>query len=247
VYSSAFCRAYDAFGWNVYPEVFAEQLLRLLERQSAPVRTALDLGCGTGILCRALSEQGIAAAGVDLSAGMIDIARRTAPDCRFFTGDMVTFRPAERFDLVTCTGDALNHVFDPEDVRKVFENVAALLNEGGLFVFDLLRESEIPPDEPFDLEYSDSVRAVFRASRLPGDAVRLHIEVCENGAAAVEEDILEKLHDPLTVCAMLEAAGLTVERCADSLLPGSDLHAATLYIIARKEKKNDRTAPGAAR
>ena len=108
----------------------------------------------------------------------------------------------ERLDINRI--DALNHIFAPADLQRIFDNVSGYLNAGGLFVFDLLRESEIPPDEPFELEYSDTVRAVFRTSRLPGDAVRLHIQVFENGVPAIEEDILEKLHDPDMIRAMLE-------------------------------------------
>lgn len=236
MYSGAFCRVYNEFGWNVYPEVFAGQLLELLAARGQPVASALDLGCGTGILCRVLSGQGVAAAGVDLSEGMIALAREQAPGCRFETADMVTYRPAERFDLVTATGDVLNHVFDEADLQRVFDNVSACLNGGGLFIFDLLRESEIPPDEPFTLEYSDTVRAEFRTSRLPGDAVRLRIRVYENGVQVLEEDILEKLHDPARVCAMLERAGLGVERVSDALLPDSGLHSATWYVVAQKRE-----------
>ena len=234
MYSGAFCRVYNEFGWNVYPEVFAGQLLELLEARGQRVRSALDLGCGTGILCKALSERGIDAAGVDLSEGMIALARQQAPLCRFQVADMTDFRPEERFDLVTATGDVLNHVFDEADLQRIFRNVSGYLDRGGLFVFDLFRESEIPPDEPFELDYSDAVRAVFRTSRLPRDAVRLHIDVYENGVPVLAEDILEKLHDPAAVCAMLERAGLTVERVSDALLPDSGLHSSTWYVLARK-------------
>ncbi len=233
MYGSAFCRVYNEFGWNVYPQEFARQLLVYLAQNGRAVRSVLDLGCGTGVLCREMTENGIRAAGVDLSEGMIAIARQQAPDAAFFVGDMVTFRPEERFDLVTCTGDALNHLFDPGDIQKVFENVSAYLNPGGLFVFDLLRETEIPPDEPFDLDYSDTVRAVFRTVR-QGDRVRLHISVFENGELTVEEDILEKLHDPALICAMLSRAGLEVLQCADRLLIDSDTHSSTWYIVAQK-------------
>ena len=83
MYSSAFCRVYNEFGWNVYPEVFAGQLLRFLERRGAAVRSALDLGCGTGILCRELIRSGIRAVGADLSVGIIDIARAQVPEGTF--------------------------------------------------------------------------------------------------------------------------------------------------------------------
>ena len=80
MYSDVFCKVYNEFGWNYYPEVFGQQLLKWLEREKIKVSTSLDLACGTGVLCRILSESGIKARGVDLSSGMIDIARRDNPD-----------------------------------------------------------------------------------------------------------------------------------------------------------------------
>ena len=99
-------------------------------------------------------------------------------------------------------------------------------------MFDLLRESEIPAAEPFELAYSDSVRAVFLTAREPGDVIRLHIEVFENDRLTAREDILEKLHDPGLVCSLLEKAGLRVLQCADRLLLDSDTHATTWFIAA---------------
>ena len=233
MYGSAFCRIYNEFGWNVYPEVLAEQLWEWLSRRSAGVKTALDLGCGTGVLCGALRAHGVRAAGADLSEGMIAIARERFPDCAFAVADMTRYAPAGPFDLVTCTGDALNHLFSPEDVAKVFRNVYGYLSEGGYFVFDLLRESEIPSGEPFELEYSDTVRAVFRSDRDGEGTVRLHVEVYEIGVRTVSEEIREKLHDPETVCNLLRRAGFEVLQCADRLLPEA-AHGTTWFIAARK-------------
>ena len=52
MYSDVFCKVYNEFGWNYYPEAFGEQLLQWLKNHHVPVRTALDLACGTGVLCR---------------------------------------------------------------------------------------------------------------------------------------------------------------------------------------------------
>ena len=235
MYGSLFCRVYNEFGWNVYPEVFAGQLLRRLTRERAAVRTALDLGCGTGVLCRILAENGVEARGVDLSGDMIAIARENAPSLRFETADMVSYRPTERFDLVTCTGDALNHIFDPADIQRIFDNVWSCLTPGGYFVFDLLGEGEIPDDEPFVLDYSDTVRAVFRTVRENGGVVHLHIEVFENGTLSFAEDILEKLHDVDGICSMLRHSGFILEECAHRLLEDEGADAAAWFIIARKD------------
>ena len=33
MYSDVFCKVYNEFGWNYYPEIFGEQLLKWLERK----------------------------------------------------------------------------------------------------------------------------------------------------------------------------------------------------------------------
>ena len=233
MYSSVFCRVYNEFGWNVYPEVFAEELLAWLAHAGIAVKSALDLGCGTGILCRKLSEAGISACGVDLSADMIAVARENAPDLSFSVGDMTCWKPEGPVDLVTCTGDALNHLFSLSDVEKVFVNVAGCLQPGGLFVFDLLNEREIPDDEPFTLDYDERTRAVFRTTR-EDDVIRLHIEVFDREVQTVSEDIRERLHDVDAVTGLLEKAGLPLLQRGHKLLPGECPEAATWFIIARK-------------
>ena len=125
MYSDVFCKVYNEFGWNYYPEAFGEQLLQWIERQGITVRTALDLACGTGVLCRILQKAGIDSRGMDFSSGMIDIARQESPEIPYDVADMILYRPDAQFDLVTCTGDALNHIPDLSDVEKIFANIHA--------------------------------------------------------------------------------------------------------------------------
>lgn len=233
MYGGAFCRVYNEFGWNVYPQMFAEQLLEWLRRRGARVASALDLGCGTGVLCETLRDGGIAAEGVDLSADMIALARQRAPELRFEVADMTRYRPGRRFDLVTCTGDALNHVFDLRDVERVFENAFFALNPGGYFAFDLLNAREVPDGEPFDLDFSETVRARFQTTRT-GDEVHLNISVFEGGVLSVEEHIREKNHDVGAVLRLLRGAGFVTVQCGDQLLKDSGVHATTWFIIGQK-------------
>ena len=80
---------------------------------------------------------------MDFSSGMIDIARSESPDIPYDVADMTVYRPDLQFDLVTCTGDAVNHIPDLRDVGKIFENVYAYLAPGGLFIFDIRTQAEI--------------------------------------------------------------------------------------------------------
>ena len=90
MYSDVFCKVYNEFGWNYYPEIFGQQLLRWLQRADLHPKTSLDLACGTGILCEILHSQGIRTAGMDYSAGMIEIARQSSPEIHYDVADMIT-------------------------------------------------------------------------------------------------------------------------------------------------------------
>lgn len=233
MYSDVFCKVYNEFGWNYYPEIFGEQLLQWLDLNGVRPKSSMDLACGTGILCEILHKNGIRASGMDFSSGMIEIARQGNPDIRYEVADMITFCPAEQFDLVTCTGDAVNHISDLADVERIFQNVYAYTASGGYFIFDILNENEVSTSEPFEMDFSENTRVWFQMTR-PGDKqVNLQVRVYENGSLQFEENIRETIHDPAVICDLLRKTGFAVIKCADRLLemnnPGT-----TWFIIAKK-------------
>jgi predicted TPR repeat methyltransferase len=111
----------------------------------------LDLGCGTGLAGAVFRAEVDRLTGVDLSAAMIDEARRKALYDRLETGELVEFLDAEaaaqaRYDLVVAA-DVLVYV---QDLAAVAVAVRRVLAAGGLFGFTveahagdgvLLRES----------------------------------------------------------------------------------------------------------
>lgn len=234
MYSGAFCKAYNEFGWNYFPEAFAEQLLVWLEENEVSVKTSLDLGCGTGVLCEILHKHGIEASGMDFSEGMISIARERNSEIAYEVADMVAYRPEKRFDLVTCTGDALNHILKLEDVGQIFQNVYGYLNEGGYFIFDILNEHEFSAGEVIDLDFSEQVKAQFGITREENGRVHLKTTVFEEGKLQFEEDITEIVHDCDAVCELLRRSGFQVLQCSDQLLEGEKNHSTTWYIVAGK-------------
>lgn len=234
MYSSAFCKVYNEFGWNYFPGAFGEQLLEWIRRNGVTVKNSLDLACGTGVLCEVLHEQGIEASGMDFSEGMIAIARERNPSITYEVADMILYRPEKKFDLVTCTGDAINHIFDLRDVEQIFRNVAYYLAEGGYFIFDILNENEAAPGEAIDLDFSDTVKAKFTISRTEDGKVNLNTSVYENGVFQFEENIRETIHDPAVIYDLLVRSGLQVIKCSDRLLEDAENPSATWYVVARK-------------
>ena len=233
MYSDVFCKVYNEFGWNYYPEVFGQQLLTWLQRQGIRPGTSLDLACGTGILCEILHSSGIRASGMDISAGMIDIARQGDTGICYEVADMINYRPDKKFDLVTCTGDALNHIAALEDVERSFENIYSYLSRDGYFVFDILNENEVSTSEPFEMDFSDTVRVWFQMTRPGEKQVNLKIRVYENGTFSFEENIRETIHDPAAICELLRKCGFEVVKCARRLLEDG-IDGTTWFVIARK-------------
>ncbi len=232
MYSDVFCKVYNEFGWNYYPEIFGEQLLAWLKKKQITPHSCLDLACGTGILCEILYRNGINASGMDLSSGMIEIAKQGSADIHYDVADMITYRPGRQFDLVTCTGDALNHIPELSDVERIFRNVHDYLGAGGYFIFDILNENEISTSEPFEMGFSDTVHVWFQMTRPSAKEVNLKIRVYEEGSLSFEENIRETVHDVAEICALLKNCGFTVVRCADGML--EDQHGTTWFVIAQK-------------
>lgn len=114
----------------------------IVERAPLANVKLLDAGCGGGLLAEALARQGASVTAIDLSAGMIDVAklhaeaRGLAIDYRLTDLDSLAATHAGAFDVVTCM-EMIEHVPQPEQVIK---QLATLLRPGGdLFLSTLNR------------------------------------------------------------------------------------------------------------
>ena len=95
-------------------------------------RTALDVGCGGGLLAEPLARLGAAVTGIDAAAEAIAVARahaaRSGLSIEYRTGGIEAV--GERFDLVTSL-EVIEHVSDP---AAFVAGLAGALAEGGLMV-----------------------------------------------------------------------------------------------------------------
>lgn len=98
-----------------------------------PGEWALDAGCGTGFHLEALSRAGSRAVGLDLSAGMLRVARRAAPRAWLAQADLDRPFPVRRngFDVVI-SALVSEHLKHP---RRFFREAFAALRRGGRLVF----------------------------------------------------------------------------------------------------------------
>lgn len=101
----------------------------------------LEPACGSGRLVAALAARGHRVAGFDLSAEMLDFARRrlAARTLRadLKPGDMASFAFPKRFDLAHCFVSTFKYLLDEESARSHLACVARALRPGGLYVLGL--------------------------------------------------------------------------------------------------------------
>jgi ubiquinone/menaquinone biosynthesis C-methylase UbiE len=127
----------EIFERVLVPSIFDRYARDLIARARpiGPSDRVLDLGCGTGIVARALRERlggGAKLAGVDVSPKMIAKARSLAPDIEWHEGDALALPFADgSFDLVLCQ-QMLQFV--PDRLKAVREMRRVLAPRGRLLV-----------------------------------------------------------------------------------------------------------------
>jgi SAM-dependent methyltransferase len=95
----------------------------------------LDLGCGTGTLLKNYSSKN-RTYGVDLSPEMIKVARIKDKKTKYFVGDIRKFKMKEKFDIIFCTYDTMNHLSSFNEWSSLFKKVNKNLKKDGFFLFD---------------------------------------------------------------------------------------------------------------
>ena len=181
---------YDAVapGYDLLTEGYEyERWIAALERLARAYGLAgtrlLDVACGTGKSFLPFLERGYEVTAADISAAMVAIAARKAGGrARCAVADMAALPVLGAFDLVTCLGDALNHLRDLGTVEAALRGIRANLAPGGLAVLDLntlAAYREVPDavaEEADRVVVWNGGAAVIRE---PGGAATLALDVFE--------------------------------------------------------------------
>lgn len=114
-------------------EAEVEALCGPLRAPAGPaVRRLLHLGCGAGLFDRVFKRR-FRVTGVDVSEGMLKIARRLNRGVRYVRADMRTVRLGETFDAVVIP-DSIAYMTTAEDAGKAVATASAHLEPGGLLL-----------------------------------------------------------------------------------------------------------------
>jgi SAM-dependent methyltransferase len=215
-----FAEYYDILTENVAYKKRADYFRTLLSAQGITGGVLLDLACGTGGLLFEMAAFGFDVIGVDASAEML-CAAQSKPEAADIKPLLLcqTMQALDLYDTVdaaVCALDSINHLTDPEDVKKTFQRVSLFLNPGGVFIFDVntvYKHTGILANNTFVYDL-DELYCVWQ-NRLDAktDTVEITLDFFEEDDGAYfrsTETIAERAYPLDDLKVWLRDAGLTV-------------------------------------
>jgi len=199
----------------------------------------LDLCCGTGQIAKGLADRGYRVTGLDGSEAMLRFACENAPGAEFIHADARSFKLPDKFQAVISAFDSLNHVMEFEELKMVFRNVCAALEDDGLFFFDLNLEDESEMmGNSLEMVEDDHV-CVVRASYKPEEKLKRYdvtMFTLEDAAWRRSDlTLFQRYYDPDDVIAALAECGFSRVRAYDARREfGFTLSDGRMFYFARK-------------
>jgi SAM-dependent methyltransferase len=219
----------------------ADQLLTELTAAGLTRGTVVDLGCGSGILARIVSDAGYDVLGTDISASMVALARANAPRARILQGSLYDVELPAAVGVLA-TGEALNYATDPRAGPATFEGfvrrVHGALIPGGVFAFDVSVHGRSGPtgirQQFHDGDgWSVGVREVEKGDRLTRDIATFTKEPDGRYRRTDEEHVLH-VFDRDALVTTVQDAGFDVTTAIDYGPPRFEPLEGWLVLIARR-------------
>lgn len=219
---AAIAPRYDELVGRRFFRGLAPAFEELVRRYGFRFRSAVDLGCGTGLFtCWLARRYGIPVLGVDRSRAMLEAALANCRNCRvgFLLQDIRHLWLPFPVDLATANFDTLNHLLTESDFRRVVARVFDALEPGGHFVFDLLTDRQQAGGRSIGIRSADgrSVQMLQRTVWSERTAILYtRVTVLQAGSAPCLEDHVERGYDPVRVARWLECAGFEIRALLDA-------------------------------
>ena len=135
---------YDALMSHVPYDMWVGYYQLLLTHLGATPETLLDVCCGTGTVAELLAKEDYEVTGFDLAEPMVIEARKKAKKkglgIRYFVQDAAELDLKRKFDGAYSFFDSLNYITEPNRLQAAIKRIAAHLEPGGTFVFDVNTE-----------------------------------------------------------------------------------------------------------
>lgn len=211
---------YDGLTNDVDYQKRTDYILKIFEKFDRKPTLLLDLACGTGGFSIETAKRGISVIGVDISVGMLNVARQKVlnqnADVLLLNQDAAELDLYGTVDGAICCLDSVNHITDGDDVQKAFDKVSLFLEKDRLFVFDVnteFKHKNVLSGKNYVLE-NDQVFCVWQNSDCQADGtVDIELDFFKKDGDVYErysEDFSERAYPLEDLTEKLKKSGLEV-------------------------------------
>lgn len=227
VFDRTYAAAYDTLYQEKDYDAECDLIEKIfLEHSQKPVRTVLDLGCGTGGHSLRLSSRGFDVVGIDVSPHMLGEAKNKAVGGKgrlaYYLADIRDVHLDRAFDAALMMFAVLGYQRENQDVHRALSSARRHLRPGGLLIADIWYGPAVLAERPSErVRVIPSPRGrVIRHSSGELDSsrhlchVHFHLWHLEGDrlAAETEEDHAMRYFFPREIPLFLEAAGFSLVR-----------------------------------
>lgn len=174
-------------------EKTAAKVSGLIKKHNPSAETVLELAAGTGQNLANLYKD-YEVSGLDLSEGMLQVAKTKLPGAKFYHQSMVDFRIDQKYDVIISLFDSVNHLLDFDDWKRMFQSVKSHLAHDGIFIFDVNTPEKlqrVAQEKPFTQEFEGN-KMEMSVQDEGGGVVNWRIKFFEGDSpVALEENIKE--------------------------------------------------------
>lgn len=205
-FSELYSQCYDLLYADKDYAMEVDYIHSLIGKFAPSAKTVLDLGCGTGSHDFMLKDKGYTIHGVDLSEGMINIAKKRSKammlntGISFSQGDIRNVRLNKKFDVVISLFHVMSYQTKDEDLSRAFQTAVDHLEPGGLFVFDCWYGPAVIANPPFEkLKVADNEllsleRTTKPVMKLMDKVVDVHFNIKAKSKLDAHQEEFNELH-----------------------------------------------------
>lgn len=208
-YTKKFSEYYRRLGWEDFSLHFYDTLKDYIPRGEFKY---LDVACGTGVLANRMAQ--IKRAKVDafdISPAMISLAKKKSKRAHFFVADMIGFKIASRYDLITCLYDSVNCLEGLDKWERFFRNVYNALKNGGVFIFDY---NNLKAKKNWRKSYRrnfDRFQVIQKGAEIQNGA-KLNLQIFYKERKIIEETFVNYMYSNYEIRKILKRLDFTIVR-----------------------------------
>jgi len=219
-----------------------DEVHRFMQKNNLKINSLLDLASGTGVFLQLMQKdlQIKRCVGLDFSEKMIKFSNENIENkhIEFVYGDMTNFDLNEKFDMVTCNYDAINHIELFDGWKSMFKLAYKHLNDGGYFIFDYNTVLKLKDFKMTSYMQRDTYNMVFKTNS-DNDMLNFNIfmyNLRPDGLYELEKiSISESVYPNKDVKkALLDAGFKDIRFCDEKFVKKNPNKLARAFVVCRK-------------